>query len=179
VTPAPADRLPERVLWQLVCRLDRGGAAVAARRLAAAWMRRAARTDAGYEKGRLRVARRTPVPTPRLVKLPESWSSTRPLVRTRRGGLVWEEARPPRQPAHAVLHRRYVRGGPGRPRTGSARPRRARLRPRLLVIEVKAVVIPRGPGDEERLRELTAAAGYAATGEVHEHNAAFRRRAER
>ena len=51
-----------------------------------------------------------------------------------------------------------------------------RLRPRLLVIEIKDVVMARGPGDERRLRELADAAGYAATGEVHEHNAVFRPR---
>ena len=84
-TPAPADRLSERLLWRLLSRFGSGGAAVAAWRLAAAWMRRAARTDAGYEKGRLRVARRTPMPTPRLVKPPAGWSTSAPLVRTRRG----------------------------------------------------------------------------------------------
>ena len=86
---APGDGLAERVLWALVALRPRrrGRRGPAARR--AAWMRLAARTDAGYEKGRLR-ARRTPVPAPGLVRPPEAWYTTAPLVRTRRAGLLWE-----------------------------------------------------------------------------------------
>ena len=49
-----------------------------------------------------------------------------------------------------------------------------RLRPRLLAVEVKDVVMARGPGDEAALHELLAACGYAAAGEAERHIPLFR-----
>ena len=53
----------------------------------------------------------------------------------------------------------------------------ARLRPWLVIVEIKDVVMERGPGDEAQLHALLAAAGYAPTGAVLQHNAVFRRAA--
>jgi FkbM family methyltransferase len=52
-----------------------------------------------------------------------------------------------------------------------------RLKPRLLAIEVKDVVIERGPGDEASLHALLAECGYAAAGSPERHVAVFRPRA--
>jgi hypothetical protein len=49
-----------------------------------------------------------------------------------------------------------------------------RLRPRLLAIEVKDVVMQRGPGDEQALHALLAECGYAPAGEAERHIALFR-----
>jgi FkbM family methyltransferase len=49
-----------------------------------------------------------------------------------------------------------------------------RLRPRLLAIEVKDVVMERGPGDEASLHALLAECGYAPAGEPVRHVRAFR-----
>jgi FkbM family methyltransferase len=49
-----------------------------------------------------------------------------------------------------------------------------RLRPRLLAIEVKDVVMERGPGDEATLHALLAECGYAPDGEAERHVAVFR-----
>ncbi|MEA2286168.1 MAG: hypothetical protein QOJ21_2211, partial [Solirubrobacteraceae bacterium] len=49
-----------------------------------------------------------------------------------------------------------------------------RLRPRLVVVEVKDVVMQRGPGDEASLHALMAECGYVATGQVVKHNEVFR-----
>jgi FkbM family methyltransferase len=49
-----------------------------------------------------------------------------------------------------------------------------RLRPRLLVVEVKDVVIARGPGDEAALHALLGECGYAPAGEAERHLALFR-----
>ena len=49
-----------------------------------------------------------------------------------------------------------------------------RLKPRLLVIEVKDVVMERGPGDEAALHALLAECGYVAAGSPERHVAAFR-----
>ena len=49
-----------------------------------------------------------------------------------------------------------------------------RLRPRLLAIEVKDVVMDRGPGDGAALHALLADCGYAAAGAPERHVAAFR-----
>jgi FkbM family methyltransferase len=49
-----------------------------------------------------------------------------------------------------------------------------RLRPRLLTIEVKDVVMRRGPGDEAALHALLAECGYAPDGEPERHVAVFR-----
>ncbi len=48
------------------------------------------------------------------------------------------------------------------------------LRPRLLAIEVKDVVMERGPGDEATLRALLAECGYAPAGSPERHVAVFR-----
>jgi FkbM family methyltransferase len=48
------------------------------------------------------------------------------------------------------------------------------LRPRLLAIEIKDVVMQRGPGDEAALRALLAECGYEAAGAPERHVAAFR-----
>ena len=52
-----------------------------------------------------------------------------------------------------------------------------RLRPRLLAIEVKDVVMERGPGDEASLHALLAECGYAPAGSPERHVAVFRPRA--
>jgi FkbM family methyltransferase len=49
-----------------------------------------------------------------------------------------------------------------------------RLRPRLLAVEVKDVVMERGPGDEAALHALLAECGYAPAGEAERHIALFR-----
>jgi FkbM family methyltransferase len=49
-----------------------------------------------------------------------------------------------------------------------------RLRPRLVIVEVKDVVMQRGPGDEASLHALLAECGYEATGQVVPHNEVFR-----
>jgi hypothetical protein len=49
-----------------------------------------------------------------------------------------------------------------------------RLRPRLLAVEVKDVVMKRGPGDEAALHALLADCGYAPAGEAERHVALFR-----
>jgi FkbM family methyltransferase len=49
-----------------------------------------------------------------------------------------------------------------------------RLRPRLIAIEVKDVVMERGPGDEAALHALLAGCGYAPAGEAERHIAVFR-----
>ena len=51
-----------------------------------------------------------------------------------------------------------------------------RLTPRLLAIEVKDVVMQRGPGDEASLHALLAECGYAPAGSPERHIAAFRPR---
>jgi hypothetical protein len=50
------------------------------------------------------------------------------------------------------------------------------LRPRLVVIEVKDIVMARGPGDEASLHALLAECGYAPAGSPERHVAAFRPR---
>ncbi|HEX2102098.1 MAG TPA: FkbM family methyltransferase [Solirubrobacteraceae bacterium] len=55
-----------------------------------------------------------------------------------------------------------------------ARATLTRLRPRLLAIEVKDVVMARGPGDEATLRALLDDCGYAPAGEPERHIALFR-----
>lgn len=49
-----------------------------------------------------------------------------------------------------------------------------RLRPRVLAIEVKDVVMARGPGDEAALHALLAECGYAAHGRPERHVEVFR-----
>lgn len=49
-----------------------------------------------------------------------------------------------------------------------------RLRPRLVAIEVKDVVMARGPGDEAALHALLAECGYAPAGSPERHVALFR-----
>jgi FkbM family methyltransferase len=49
-----------------------------------------------------------------------------------------------------------------------------RLQPRLLAIEVKDVVMDRGPGDEATLHALLAECGYAPAGSPERHVAVFR-----
>jgi FkbM family methyltransferase len=49
-----------------------------------------------------------------------------------------------------------------------------RYRPRLLAIEVKDVVMARGPGDEAALHALLDACGYASAGTPERHVAVFR-----
>ena len=49
-----------------------------------------------------------------------------------------------------------------------------RLKPRLLAIEVKDVVMERGPGDEASLHALLAECGYAPAGSPERHVALFR-----
>ena len=51
-----------------------------------------------------------------------------------------------------------------------------RLRPRLLAVEVKDVVMERGPGDEASLHALLAECGYAPAGSPERHVALFRPR---
>jgi FkbM family methyltransferase len=50
-----------------------------------------------------------------------------------------------------------------------------RLRPRVLAIEVKDVVMARGPGDEAALHALLAECGYVAHGQPERHVEVFRR----
>jgi FkbM family methyltransferase len=50
------------------------------------------------------------------------------------------------------------------------------LKPRLLAIEVKDVVMERGPGDEAALHALLAECGYAPAGSPERHIAVFRPR---
>jgi len=50
----------------------------------------------------------------------------------------------------------------------------ARLKPRLLAIEVKDVVMERGPGDERQLHSLLGECGYAPAGSPERHVALFR-----
>jgi FkbM family methyltransferase len=49
-----------------------------------------------------------------------------------------------------------------------------RLQPRLLAVEVKDVVMERGPGDEATLHALLAECGYAPAGSPERHVAVFR-----
>jgi hypothetical protein len=49
-----------------------------------------------------------------------------------------------------------------------------RLRPRLLAIEVKDVVMERGPGDEAALHALLRECGYVPAGSPERHVAVFR-----
>jgi hypothetical protein len=49
-----------------------------------------------------------------------------------------------------------------------------RLKPRLLAIEVKDVVMERGPGDEAALYALLGESGYVAAGSPERHVAVFR-----
>ena len=49
-----------------------------------------------------------------------------------------------------------------------------RLRPRVLAIEVKDVVMARGPGDEAALHALLAECGYASHGQPERHVEVFR-----
>ena len=49
-----------------------------------------------------------------------------------------------------------------------------RLRPRVLAIEVKDVVMARGPGDEAALHALLADCGYASHGQPERHVEVFR-----
>jgi hypothetical protein len=49
-----------------------------------------------------------------------------------------------------------------------------RLRPRLLIVEVKDVVMERGPGDEAALHGLLRECGYAAAGSPDRHVVVFR-----
>jgi len=51
-----------------------------------------------------------------------------------------------------------------------------RLRPRVLAIEVKDVVMARGPGDEAALHALLAECGYVSHGQSERHVEVFRRR---
>jgi FkbM family methyltransferase len=51
------------------------------------------------------------------------------------------------------------------------------LKPRLLAIELKDVVMERGPGDEAALHALLAECGYAPAGSPERHVAVFRPRA--
>jgi FkbM family methyltransferase len=57
-----------------------------------------------------------------------------------------------------------------------ARATLGRLRPRLLAIEVKDVVMERGPGDEAALHALLAECGYVSAGSPERHVATFRPR---
>jgi FkbM family methyltransferase len=50
----------------------------------------------------------------------------------------------------------------------------ARLRPRLVAVEVKDVVMERGPGDEASLHALLAECGYAPAGQPVRHVQVFR-----
>jgi FkbM family methyltransferase len=50
----------------------------------------------------------------------------------------------------------------------------ARLRPRLVAVEVKDVVMERGPGDEASLHALLAECGYVAAGQPVRHVQVFR-----
>jgi len=303
---AQSDSALQRALWR---GLERAAGVIgprAARALAAAAMRAAARTGRGYEKGLYRVARRRPVPMPRLYTLPDAWWTTTPQVRARRHGLRLDldlrdnlqrtlyftgtyepgvarvldaELRPGDVVldvgAHVGVHAlraarrlRDLRGGGviafeptadsaaairaaaarngldmqvveaalgehegtveirGDPRYGAhdagvrsqfgegdvvqrapvttldawatanrldrldvvkldiegaeilalrgARGTLTRLRPRLLAIEVKDVVMERGPGDEAALHALLAECGYAPAGEAERHIALFR-----
>jgi FkbM family methyltransferase len=52
-----------------------------------------------------------------------------------------------------------------------------RLRPRIVAIEVKDVVMERGPGDEASLHALLAECGYAPDGQPERHVEVFRPRA--
>jgi FkbM family methyltransferase len=58
---------------------------------------------------------------------------------------------------------------------GGMRESLKRLRPRLLAIEVKDVVMERGPGDEAALHALLEECGYAPAGSPERHVALFRR----
>ena len=49
-----------------------------------------------------------------------------------------------------------------------------RLRPRVLAIEVKDVVMARGPGDEAALHALLADCGYVSHGQPERHVEVFR-----
>ena len=49
-----------------------------------------------------------------------------------------------------------------------------RLRPRVLAIEVKDVVMARGPGDEAALHTLLAGCGYVSHGQPERHVEVFR-----
>jgi FkbM family methyltransferase len=49
-----------------------------------------------------------------------------------------------------------------------------RLKPRLVAVEVKDVVMKRGPGDEAALHALLAECGYAAAGSPERHVVVFR-----
>jgi Methyltransferase FkbM domain len=51
-----------------------------------------------------------------------------------------------------------------------------RLRPRLLAIEVKDIVMQRGPGDEASLHALLASCSYVPAGSPERHVALFRPR---
>src|SRR3954469_401222 len=54
------------------------------------------------------------------------------------------------------------------------RPSLERLRPRLLVVEVKGVVMERGPGDEASLHALLRDCGYVPAGSPERHVETFR-----
>jgi FkbM family methyltransferase len=304
---AQADGALQRLLWRALERAARITGPRPNRAAAAAVMRAAARTERGFTKDRYRVARRHPVPMPRLHRIPEPWWTTTPRVRARRLGLrldldlrdnlqrtlfftgtyepgllrlLEDEARPgdvvldvgAHVGVHAVTAARRLRdlGGGGRvvafeptedssaairaaaarnglpvevvraglgeeagtielradPRYGAhdagvrsqfadgevvataplttldawaaetgldrldvvkidiegaeilavrgMRGSLERLRPRLLAIEVKDVVMERGPGDEASLHALLAECGYVAAGQPVRHVQVFR-----
>jgi FkbM family methyltransferase len=80
----------QRPLWRALELLARVAGPRAARAVAAAFMRLAARTDRGYAKGLFRVASRLPEPMPRLWRVPPEWWAVAPRVAARRLGLDLE-----------------------------------------------------------------------------------------
>jgi len=77
----------QRALWNSVGRAGELLGPRRARVLAAALLRASSRSERGLMRGVYRVARYTSTPAPSLIKLPEQWSATAPLLRARRLGL--------------------------------------------------------------------------------------------
>jgi FkbM family methyltransferase len=82
-----SDRPLQRMLWYTFRRVAGLLGPRRARVLTAAVLRLSSRSERGWMRSLHRVARYSPIPTPKLVKLPEVWSADTPLVRARRLGL--------------------------------------------------------------------------------------------
>jgi FkbM family methyltransferase len=87
---AQSDSALQHALWRALERAAEVIGPRAARTVAAAAMRPAARTERGYAKGLYRVARRRPVPMPGLHLVRDEWWTTEPRVRVRRLGVDLE-----------------------------------------------------------------------------------------
>src|SRR5919202_2704487 len=136
----------QRPFWRALERLARIAGPVAARTVAAAFMRLGARTERGYAKWLFRVASRLPEPMPRLWRVPPDWWSVEPRVQARRLGVDLE------LDLRDNLQRTLWFTGTYEP--GLLRALHDELRPGDVVVDVGAHVGVHALSAARRLREL-------------------------